>query len=71
MILEQEKISGEYKNSCMAARNGLYEFEFDNSYSWINSKTIKFDTVILTALEYETIDAPTFVPSFYDKIICN
>ena len=31
-------------------KKGLYEFEFDNSYSWINGKTIRYENVVFSPL---------------------
>lgn len=41
-LLSYEKKSGVVKANIMAVKRGIYMFEFDNSYSWINSKTVKF-----------------------------
>lgn len=35
----------------MASKKGLYMFELDNSYSWMNNKNIRYENVILTPLE--------------------
>jgi hypothetical protein len=38
------------KNCINAMKKGLYEFEFDNSYSWINGKTIRYENVVFSPL---------------------
>lgn len=52
----------------MAAKRGLYLFEFDNSYSWINSKTVKYDNVILSPLQIKSVDAFKWIPAYYNNI---
>lgn len=37
-------------------KKGIYMFEFDNSYSWINGKNLKYENVIYAPLEIKSID---------------
>ncbi len=30
---------------------GIYAIEFDNSYSWVNEKSISYDLTVMTPLE--------------------
>lgn len=50
LLFTQEKSTGTIKNCINAMKKGLYQFEFDNSYSWINSKRIKFENVVYSPL---------------------
>ncbi len=52
----------------MAAKRGLYMFQFDNSYSWLNSKTVKYDNVILSPLQIKSVDSFKWKPAFYNNI---
>lgn len=71
LLIEQEKKSGEFASSIMAARRGLYIFEFDNSYSWINSKTVRYENVILTPLEIKSAEASKWIPAFFNNVPSN
>lgn len=42
LLFTNDKLSGKHKTNLMAAKRGLYQFEFDNTYSWMNSKNIRF-----------------------------
>ena len=42
LLLTHEKTVGELKSSINAVKRGLYLFEFDNSFSWLNSKRIRY-----------------------------
>lgn len=42
LLFTHEKTLGELKNSVNAMKKGLYMFEFDNSYSWLNSKKVYY-----------------------------
>lgn len=42
LLFTHEKTQGELKNSVNAMKKGLYMFEFDNSYSWLNSKKVYY-----------------------------
>ena len=55
----------------MAARRGLYIFEFDNSYSWINSKTVRYENVILTPLEIKSAEPSKWIPAFFNNVPSN
>lgn len=59
-IFERErlKFKDSFKGSVEVILPGIYYFEFDNSYSWLTSKTIAYRTVVLSCME---IDAPTEV----------
>lgn len=52
-------------------RKGIYMFEFDNTYSWINSKTIRFEIVIYAPLEIKTINNDEWISDFYNNIFQN
>ena len=52
-------------------RKGIYMFEFDNTYSWINSKTIRFENVIYAPLEIKTINTDEWISDFYGNIYQN
>jgi hypothetical protein len=36
-------------------------FEFDNSYSWINGKTVIYELVIFTPLELKHVNADDWI----------
>ena len=55
----------------MAVKKGLYTFEFDNTYSWINSKTVHFQYIVLTPVEFESENTPKWVSAFYDHTPTN
>jgi hypothetical protein len=71
LLIEQEKKSGEFASSIMAARRGLYIFEFDNSYSWINSKTVRYENVILTPLDIKSAEPSKWIPAFFNNVSSN
>jgi hypothetical protein len=71
LLIEQEKKSGEFGSSIMAARRGLYIFEFDNSYSWINSKTIRYENVVFTPLEIKSVEPCKWLPAFFNGVPSN
>jgi hypothetical protein len=50
LLFTHEKSQGELKSSVNAMKKGLYMFEFDNSYSWINSKKVFYQNEIYTPL---------------------
>lgn len=50
VLIEKQKISGDYSSNIMAVRKGLYSFEFDNSYSWMNNKIVKYQKVIFVPI---------------------
>lgn len=50
LLFTQEKVSGTVKNCINAMKKGVYQFEFDNSYSWINSKTVRYENVVYAPL---------------------
>ena len=47
VLSEQVKCAGEFKSNFLALRRGIYKFEFDNTYSWINGKTIRLEYSVL------------------------
>ncbi|MCB0370269.1 MAG: hypothetical protein KDD45_12810 [Bdellovibrionales bacterium] len=55
----------------MAARKGIYQFEFDNSYSWINRKKIKVDKLVLMPLEFSSTDNLSWWHSYYENVPLN
>ena len=70
-LLNYEKQSGTLKANIMAARKGLYQFEFDNSYSWMNKKVVRLEKMIMTPLEFKSEDTPTWIKSYYDNVPLN
>lgn len=67
-LLNYEKQSGVLKANIMAARKGIYQFEFDNSYSWVNKKVVRLEKMIMTPLEFRSEETPSWVKSYYDNI---
>lgn len=49
----------------MAGKRGIYMIEFDNSYSWINSKTVIFEYVILTQ-NSRSFEAPIWLSNLFE-----
>lgn len=51
-IFERErlKFKDTFKGSVEVILPGIYYFEFDNSYSWLTSKTIAYRTVLLSCM---------------------
>lgn len=46
-------------------------FEFDNSYSWINGKTVLYELVVFTPLELKHVNADDWIFDFYENIVQN
>ena len=46
-------------------------FEFDNTYSWINGKTINYETVVLTPLQIVNESNEEWVYDFYENLYQN
>lgn len=46
-------------------------FEFDNTYSWINGKSLKYENVIYSPLEIKSVDCEEWIEDFYDNIYQN
>ena len=67
-LLNYEKKSGFLKANIMAAKKGIYQFEFDNSYSWMNKKVVRPEKIVLTPLEFRSEETPTWIKSYYDNI---
>lgn len=59
-----EKKSGENRFAYLASKRGLYLIEFDNSYSWINSKTITYEQVVL--VKTDAAAYPPWLVNMYD-----
>ena len=55
----------------MAAKKGIYQLEFDNSYSWMNKKVIRVSKIVLTPLEFAISDTPSWINSYYDSLPLN
>lgn len=55
----------------MAAKKGIYQFEFDNSYSWVNSKKVCLEKMVMSPLEFSSEDTPKWLPSYYENIPLN
>jgi hypothetical protein len=70
-LMNLEKKKGQLKANIMAAKKGIYQFEFDNSYSWINGKVVKFEKTVLMPLEFSSPDSPIWVASYYDDLTLN
>lgn len=71
LLFCQEKKGGEIKNCINTMKKGIYEFEFDNSYSWINGKTIRYENVVYSPLEIRSNTADEWVPDFYENLYQN
>lgn len=48
-------------NSFIGLKKGIYLFEFDNSYSWINGKTIHYEAVVLAPYDLSGADYPEWL----------
>ena len=59
------------RQSVNAMKKGLYMFEFDNTYSWINGKTINYETVVLTPLQIVNESNEEWVYDFYENLYQN
>lgn len=71
LLLTHEKVEGELKNSINAVRKGLYQFEFDNSTSWINSKRVRYENEVFAPLQIKTTTADDWIEDFYSNIYMN
>jgi ABC-type Fe3+-citrate transport system substrate-binding protein len=71
LLLTHEKVEGELKNSINAVRKGLYQFEFDNSNSWINSKRVRYENEVFAPLQIKTTTADDWIEDFYSNIYMN
>lgn len=68
LLLNFDKQTGEIKNSFIASKKGIYMFEFDNSYSWFNGKTIRYDYAVLTPLEIMEEESPVWLDYLYEYV---
>ena len=64
-LLNYEKRKDTLKANIMAVKKGIYQFEFDNSYSWMNSKTIKMEKLVLMPLEFSSPETLVWIDSYY------
>lgn len=71
LLLNYEKKSGMLRANVMAAKKGIYQFEFDNGYSWVNGKVVKLEKVVLMPLEFRSADTPKWVGSYYENVELN
>ena len=71
LLMSQEKLCGPFRTNLMATKRGIYQFEFDNTYSWINYKTVKFEKVLLSPLELQSPEHSKWAPAFYDHLVLN
>jgi hypothetical protein len=55
----------------MVSKRGIYAFEFDNSYSWINKKTVKYQNIVLTPVEVQSSHKYNWIGAFYNNIPMN
>jgi hypothetical protein len=63
IVHPEEKKTGEAKFAFIANKRGLYMIEFDNSYSWINSKNISFEYVVLSHFGHQ--QSPKWLANLY------
>lgn len=54
LLFSQEKKSGTLKNCINVMKKGVYMFEFDNTFSWINGKSIRYENVVYSPLEIKS-----------------
>jgi hypothetical protein len=71
LLLTLEKKSGTLKNCVNAMRKGLYMFEFDNTYSWLNGKAILYENVVYTPLEIKSSSQDEWIGDYYLGIFQN
>lgn len=71
VLFTQEKRSGELKTCINAMKKGLYLFEFDNSYSWITGKVIKYQNLVFTPLQIKNVKEEAWIDSFYEDVSQN
>lgn len=60
-----------FANNLMAAKRGIYAFEFDNSYSWMKSKTVKYQIIVLSPIEVQSIVKYPWINAYYNNIVMN
>ena len=53
---ERLKEGLKFKKSIVVVNTGFYCFEFDNSYSWIKGKEIKYRCNIFSTMDIEYIE---------------
>ena len=64
LLLTQEKVSNQLRSAFVAAKKGLYMIEFDNTYSWINGKNLKFEYILLA--QYKHKEYPPWMNSLFE-----
>jgi hypothetical protein len=52
-------------------KKGLYMFEFDNSYSWITAKVIKYQNLVFTPLQIKNVKEEAWIGNFYGDVTQN
>lgn len=70
-MLTHEKAEGELKSSINAVKRGLYLFEFDNSFSWLNSKRVRYSNEVLAPLQIKAINEDKWIGDFYQNYFRN
>ena len=63
-LLAVEKHEGELKRSINAIKRGLYMFEFDNSQSWLNPKTVIYENLVYSPLQIKAEDVHPWLDAF-------
>ena len=66
-LLAVEKHEGELKRSINAIKRGLYMFEFDNSQSWLNPKTVIYENLVYSTLQIKAEDVHPWLDAFYEN----
>ena len=54
LLFSHDKKSGFIKNCINVMKKGIYMFEFDNSYSWINSKVLRYENVVYSPMQIKS-----------------
>ena len=71
LLFSQEKKSGTIKNCINVMKKGIYMFEFDNTFSWINGKNIRYEIVVYSPLEIKSTREDDWLEDFYDGLFQN
>lgn len=62
-ILAEEKLTDSVRSTFVATKRGIYQLQLDNSSSWINSKSVTFEYVVLAQHEHAQN------PAWLDKLL--
>lgn len=69
LMFEKEK--GKVRKTLIFPRRGIYCIQFDNTYSWLNAKSISYERIVLIPLSYSSSQSFPFQNEYYLGISLN